>query len=504
MQTYYYNLAGGINQSSTKTELGLDTKNIYWSDSQNVEIYQNKGIKRQKGNIEIVSLPIEEPITALHQMKYAKTKKLIITTESGKIYIYNHLIDNLTQLTKTITSKKPCFTNFLNGTLVASDSDAMFFIKNNLTSDIIDCNLKKTNNDVIFSNVISIYKGRVWVASESSLYFSALGRYDDFQSDNDAGYINDFYTDTDDIIALEPYKDYLAIYKKDAVYLLTGNSPDDFAILPFANKGASSSRSIVTVNNKQYFLTKGIFTLEIGSLNQICLGNEITLKIKPEFSNFDSTKMNTAIALHYENKNEIWYFFPYKNDAYFHTIWINDYVNKAWYKRVLPQDITAACLFEDKIFTADKNGKIYQEDIGNTFNGEPISFCWKSPFLSIGNPSVRKSIDEFYFILDETEENNFTFSVYKNYNNENKDDVEIICSNSFENLNWNKEEQELELTDGWNNETEEAIWALDTENIYKAEISEANYSIQLCVEGSEKTQNAAIIGIEFKEIYNED
>ena len=41
METFYYNLSGGINQSTTKTELGLNTKNIYWADSQNVEIFQN-------------------------------------------------------------------------------------------------------------------------------------------------------------------------------------------------------------------------------------------------------------------------------------------------------------------------------------------------------------------------------------------------------------------------------------------------------------------------------
>ncbi len=37
--------------------------------------------------------------------------------------------------------------------------------------------------------------------------------------------------------------------------------------------------------------------------------------------------------------------------------------------------------------------------------------------------------------------------------------------------------------------------------IYKAEISESNYSVQLCVEGNSAQQNAAIIGLEFKEVY---
>ena len=73
METFYYNLSGGINQSTTKTELGLNTKNIYWADSENIEILQNKGIIRQKGNILLTHLDTSEEITALHEMKYRKS-----------------------------------------------------------------------------------------------------------------------------------------------------------------------------------------------------------------------------------------------------------------------------------------------------------------------------------------------------------------------------------------------------------------------------------------------
>ena len=40
MEIAYYDLSGGINQASTKTELGLNTKRIYWADSVNIEILQ--------------------------------------------------------------------------------------------------------------------------------------------------------------------------------------------------------------------------------------------------------------------------------------------------------------------------------------------------------------------------------------------------------------------------------------------------------------------------------
>ena len=57
MEVAYYNLSGGINQSLTKTELGLDTKRMYWADSKNIELLHNNGLRRQNGNAIYVELP---------------------------------------------------------------------------------------------------------------------------------------------------------------------------------------------------------------------------------------------------------------------------------------------------------------------------------------------------------------------------------------------------------------------------------------------------------------
>ena len=49
MEVNFFDLSGGINQATTKVEMGLNPKKIYWSDSKNVEIHENKGIRKQKG-----------------------------------------------------------------------------------------------------------------------------------------------------------------------------------------------------------------------------------------------------------------------------------------------------------------------------------------------------------------------------------------------------------------------------------------------------------------------
>jgi hypothetical protein len=509
MQTYFYNLAGGINQTASKTALGLDTKQLYWTDSKNIEILQGNGLIKQKGNTLLMNLAAQEAIIGLHQLKDGSDYSLLIATDAGKLYVYS-ASQTLIQLDKTIDgSASVNFVDFLDGVIVGSKKDELFYINNDVGYTTENCNLKDANNNYIKADVICVYKGRVWIGSGATLYYSALGRYNDFTTEGDAGYINNFYTDTNDITALKTYKDYLAIYKENSVYLLSGSSEDDFKITPFADKGTASFSGIVNVNNKQYFINQGIFSMEqAGLLSQIQLGDEISIKIKLEFDNFDKTRFDEIIVLHYEAKNQIWFFIPYKNDEYFHTIWIYNYVNGAWYKRVLPQNITTACIFDEYILTADATGKVYKEDFGNTFDGNAIEFMWKSPFLAGGDSNVRKTIEEFYFTLDETYDNNFNFSVYKDYDSAYKDDADAIYSINSDNLIWDGNNLSSELNTSWNydevdgnGEKHYTVWATGSDSVFKAEISESNYSVQLCIEGTSAEQNAAIIGLEFKEVY---
>lgn len=502
MEVAYYNLAGGINQALTKTELGLDTKKIYWADSENVEILRNRGVVKQNGNT--LFLEFDEKITGLSELNAYDKSKLVVTTVSGKIYIYDESTSQKVLLTKTLSGTKPVFLNFLNGILITSENDGLFYIKNNSSYDVVDCNLKDLSGETLLGPSIAIYKGRVWASKNAVLYYSALGTYDDFSTENDAGYINEFHTHTGSITALKPYKDYLAVYKKDCVYILTGTSPDDFAITLFANVGAVGSDSIVNIENKQYFLNNGIYALEqVGELNQIQLGSEISAKIKNEFSYFG--RLSDAKCILYEKKNQIWYFIPYADSDYFHTVWINDYVNKAWFKRIIPQDITSTCFYNGHILTADADGNIYKEDFGTTFDGEAIKFMWKSPFLAITNAHHRKIIDEFYFLLDTEFDNDFNFSVYKDYDSEYSDDIEHITSVHTEHLIWADDSTPDSKPCHWTPENEGIpIWPINKDTLEKAEISESNYAIQLCITGEDISNNCAIIGLQFREIYNDD
>ena len=454
-----------------------------------------------------MELPEEEEITAMCSMEAQGKYKLVITTVSGKIYIYSKSDEELILLDKTISGTNVIMTPFLYGMVVATESDEMFYIKNNANYDVELCNLNDSDNNPVYPDSIAIYKGRLWCSKNSTIYYSALGTYNDFTTQDDAGYINDFHTDTAEIVTMNNYKDYLAVYKKERVYLLSGSNPNDFAITLFADKGAFARGAIANVDNKQFFLSNGIYALEqVGELNQIRLGSEISLNIKKEFEQFDISRIKNSFVVHYPEKHQVWYFFPYFDDEYYHTIWINDYLNYAWYKRVVPQNITTACAFDTYVVSADSNGKIYREDYGQTFDGQAIDFMWKSPFLSLGNVLHRKLVDEFYFVLDDIHDNKFKFSVYKDYDSEYCDDYELIYAKHLSHFVWASDDSsDDDVLSCWATENNEVpVWPISTNTVEKAEICGSNYSIQLCIEGSDITENCAIIGLQFREIYNDD
>ena len=141
MDINYFDLSGGINLNSTKTELGTHRGQMPWADSKNIEIYLNKGIIKQKGNTLLFELPVSEPITGMHEFEYNDAYKLVVTTQSGKIYIYSEESEQLILLNKTLNGTNVKFACFLHGILVGSEADEMFYINDDEEYTINECNL---------------------------------------------------------------------------------------------------------------------------------------------------------------------------------------------------------------------------------------------------------------------------------------------------------------------------------------------------------------------------
>ncbi len=553
----YSDFSSGVNYAKAPLQLGLDSKVTPWAHGLNVEIFCQNGVSRQNGNRLITRNPDGERITALHTFTPANApdkKKILYLTASGKFYEYDAHGGAHRLVKSGLTADRACvFASFIGGIAVSNGVDAPFFYKgdeNGLAGEVCDMKtVAKDGESPILATAMCAYKSRLWLAAGDTLYYSALGTFDDWSSAADAGYISNFHCDAAPVTALRPYKDYLAIYKKSQTYLLSGSSADDFAISPFSDKGAVAQNAVATAANKQFFFCDALFSLEqTGILAQITLGSEASSAIKPIFESdttnlrsiegvdgikyavcapLDSGALEQVHLIPYEPKNQLWLYIPTLNNPHLNNIWIYDWSNGAWTLRGLPQPISCAASYGREIISATSDGRILLEDKENTFDGAPIAFEWRSAFLALGNPNCRKAIDDFYFLFSDTVDNRFRFCTFKDYDSLDAQDHETISVSNSHNLVW-----ATEFSDGrqfyWGGEDGGARdglavepkaaaraasdtvsadfdqrWAVPCDIAQKIDISLSCTALQLSIFGDKPDENFAMLALEFKEILEE-
>lgn len=497
MSFYFYDLSGGINLAQSKTTLGLDTKKVFWAQGENVEIYQNRGIIRQNGNILLCDIGENVQIIGLFGFEKNARHYLLINTALGKLYMFDYAMGVLTCLKSDFSaSQKVTYAKFLDGVCVSNGIDEPVFVDiDDKKAPVKPMDTTNSRGEKIKGLAMCAYNGRLWLAQGSTLYYSALGRYDDWKTPEDAGFISNFHSDFSKITALCPYREYLAIYKENQIYFLSGFSEDEFALKPFANAGTPTQNAVLTIDNKQYFFNNGVFHLaQVGELGQIVLSSDITTPVKPYINGYKKILAHQICVVPYEEKSQIWFFIPQKNAQNLSTVLIWDFLNKAWYTRKIPQEISCAGKFAQKPVTATHDGKIYLEDTSNSFAGEPIKFAWKSPFFALNSPNKRKVVDKFNLLLDDAYDNVFEVFVQKNYDENVQTDVQNIKTHNPLNLVWDEPFQT------WADEGEGENWAKAVDAKERVLISDKNFSVQICVQGSENTQNCCIIGLEFGEL----
>lgn len=530
--------SAGVNYACAPLQLGLDSKVTPWANGLNVEIYCTKGVCRQNGNVLIGLTPEPKAINSIFTFtpsRNPKAVKILYSTADGEFYEYDRLSGEHVLRVVDLRPDTPCvYAEFMGGVAICNGKDTPFYYKGDedggLGSFFEMNTVGKDGESPILATAVCAYKSRLWLADEDTLYYSALGRFDDWTSTDDAGFISNFHCDSAPVTALRPYKDYIAIYKRTQTYLLSGSTPDEFAIAPFADKGACAQNAVVTASNKQYFFSGALFSLEqSGLLSQIALGSEASLPIKPilngdssniktlkdQFGNsfrvgcpLDKSNLQKAHLLYYEPKNQLWLYIPTQNNPYLNNIWIYDITHDAWTHRGQPQPILCASNYGEQIISATDDGRIYLEDVGSTFDDEPITFEWKSPFLALGNVNSRKSIDDFYFLFSDLCDNKFRFCTFKDYDSLDAQDLEVVNVSNSLNMIWADEASEGGQFD-WAGDSDDfpsskgKYWAVPSEIAEKIDISLSCTALQLCIFGDSAEENFAMLALEFKEIFEE-
>ena len=246
-------------------------------------------------------------------------KFLVIVTQNGNFYHYYNG-EFLLKKSGLAIGAKPNFKVYLNGVFVSNGVDEPFIFVPGNDPEIISSNATTSGGHNIRGTAVEIYKGRIWIADGATIYYSALGKYDDWVSANDAGSVSNFHNDTSPITALCCFKDMLVIHKEESSFILSGNSPDNFEIQPFSNLGAISPFGINSAGGRHLFFNEQVYPYVINDLGEIVQGSAVSLIIENKLAEFTNTKNNKCIFLNYRNKSQLWCFLYKANQNYFDTL----------------------------------------------------------------------------------------------------------------------------------------------------------------------------------------
>lgn len=315
--------------------------------------------------------------------------------------------------------------------------------------EISQCNAALTNSEdpniktPVRGLAMNSYRGRIFVGStDGTLYYSAVGLYNNWDIASGAGAISTFYDDNSDFTALAIYDKYLVLCKRERSYLLNGVSSDsaEWTIEPYSIYTCDSQQSWIDCNGGLYMYSRvagGIYPiLQRTIYNPNYQGNELSTKIKESFKYVNVALYDYIFPVYHPKKMYLMFYIPMLTGNGSNTAFVFDLLTKSWLLRKVPQEVTVAFRFEDEIYIGTADGKIYKEFQGLTFDGEPIEFWWKSPWFSFGQGTDYLSTRELRLKLSEEQTNKFKLRNSRNGSNLFKERLIDSGRGAFTGLEW--------------------------------------------------------------------
>lgn len=337
--------------------------------------------------------------------------------------------------------------------------DSLFYL-----GEISLCHATLTNsedpniNAPIRGLAMNSYQGRIFVgATDGTLYYSAVGLYNNWDIASDAGGIATFYNDNSDFTALAIWDKYLVLCKRERSYLLDGTNSDtqQWVIQPYSIYTCDSQQSWIDCNGGLYVYSRvggGIYPMlqrTIYSPNY--QGNELSTKIKDSFKYINTALYDYIFPVYHPKKMYLMFYTPMLTGIGSNTVYVYDLLTKSWLLRKVPQNVTIAFRFEEEIYIGTSDGYIYKEFSGLTFNGKPIEFWWKSPWFSFGRGTDYLSTREFRIKISEEQANKFQLRNYRDGKSQFKTRIIDTNRGAFTGLIWdvgyNPNEQNPDYTD---------------------------------------------------------
>ena len=268
--------------------------------------------------------------------------------------------------------------------------------------------------EVVRGLSLNTWQGRLFVGgNDGTLYYSEVGLIHGWDLKYGAGAIPMFYNDNSDFSALGIYGQYLVIHRKDYTYYLApgDGTPDTWQLIPFADLSCDSQQSWLSIGNAYYVYSRihqGVYPLMRRTIFiDNYLGQELSQKITDDFERLNNASYDKIFPVYEPLKNYIMFYMPMLQGKGSNYCYCYDTITKSWWLRIVPQNVSIAFRFDNKVYIGTTDGKILEEFKGITFDGAPIKFSYRTPWFSFGDGTNYLSTREFRVKFDSEHTNHF-------------------------------------------------------------------------------------------------
>lgn len=276
---------------------------------------------------------------------------------------------------------------------------------------------------------VAEFKNHMFFAVGSIVYFSAPNDETDYTTVNGAGAFNVGYR----VEALYPWRDALYIFARDKIFKIVGNvfgaGGDSRLEAVTRNIGCLSRFSIQEIGGDIFFLAPdGIRTIagtaKIGDVALEAYTRPI-FKTTNTFINAYAPDEISSLAIRKKSQYRLFGAVPSSPASSTKGLvgvlkYGEEGLRVEWGQL---QGIKLVCADSD--YSSDNeiivhgsiDGFVYRHDVGNTFNGTPIPFTLKTPYLPFDDPEIRKVLHKVTLYIDGDGAYEYTFRYDFDYDN---------------------------------------------------------------------------------------
>ncbi|WP_373531906.1 hypothetical protein [Vampirovibrio sp.] len=385
------------------------------------------------GYVQLNTTPLAggQPITSLYDYKNLTGQSFLMAVAHDSLFTFNVITGEATLIYDELTPNRPMnFVTFqglligCNGTdnPIKWDGINPVELLENWPPDVSSIS---PGNPSIAEN----YSNRVVFSGDANnpslIYISELENAENFDPDawsDSPGAIQISPGDGEKITALKTLflpllnEEVLVIFKERSTYVLSGVDIDTFAVQKVSDEfGAVNQRSLVLIGNELMFLSpEGVTSLSTATAQGNITTNFLSSRIQTQITNLNRSQLTSSFAVHLRNRQEVWWFVAEGIATQNQTVLVYNYgINRAWSKR---QGIVGNCgaVLDGKLYTGNYEGMVQQQLKGNSYNGQPIPWLYRSGFHDLGNPRLRKRVKDIQLFLKQISRVDVTVNMYWN------------------------------------------------------------------------------------------